>query len=86
MSCLDEKCFVKSDWHIWSYPGASLVTVVEQGTMQFLLYSKTLILRKGAELLKRHEMVQLSLYLIQLSSAHNPLPDSKKLSMGFKHL
>lgn len=31
-------------------------------------------------------MVQLSLYLIQLSSAHIPLPDSKKFNMGFKLL
>lgn len=47
---------------------------------------KTLILGKGAELLKIHEMVQLSLHLIQLSSAQNLLPDAKKLSVGFKHL
>lgn len=39
--------------------------------------------KKRAELLEIHEMVQLSLYLIQLSSAHNPLLDSKKLTVGF---
>ena len=86
MSCLDEECLVKSDWHIWSYPGASLETSCGIGNNAAPAIFKTLILGKGAELQEIHEMVQLSLYLIQLSLAHNPLPDSQKLSVGFKHL
>lgn len=40
MSRLDEKCLVKSDRHIWSYPGEALVTVVEQRTKRPQLHSK----------------------------------------------
>lgn len=45
-------------------------------------------MEKGAELLllEMHKMVQLSLYLIQLSSPHIALPDSKKFNVGFKVL
>lgn len=61
------------------------MTVVERGNNAVPAIFKTLILgeKKRAELLEIHEMVQLSLYLIQLSSAHNPLLDSKKLTVGF---
>lgn len=60
------------------------MTVAGAGNNGVPAIFKTLILRKGAELLEIHEMVHLSRYLIQLSVAHSPLPDSKKLRLGFK--
>lgn len=60
------------------------MTVAGAGNNVVPAIFKILILWKGAELLEIHEMVQLSLYLIQLSVAHKPLPDSKKLRLGFK--
>lgn len=83
---MDENCLVKSDQHIWSHPGAAAGDGDGAGNNALPDISKTLILgggEGGAGLPEIHEMLQLSLEVIELSLAHRtpPLPDS----VGFKH-
>lgn len=67
------------------------VTVLEPGTMRLRAIFKNL--NSGREgwgrepsCRKRHEILGLSLYLIQLRAAHNPPPGSKRLAAGLKRL